>query len=92
MEEALVFFNWVCSKCSNKPRQVQVGVSSGGHLVARWYCATCQRPIIAMMPLDDVIAAVPSKPQPLLEAATQALIPELTQADENLLKKAKIAW
>lgn len=92
MEETCVFFNWVCSKCGNKPKRVRVGVSSGGNLAVQWYCFVCHKPILAVLPLADVIASVPSTPQPLLEAATEKLLPELTQADENLLKKAKILW
>jgi hypothetical protein len=62
-EANINFVNWKCYTCFTQVKEVQTGVSSAGHFVARWICPNCQIEVVAAVPIAQYMAIAPLAPE-----------------------------
>jgi len=75
----LYMYEWKCRDCGLQEKQVEIGLTSLGELAVFWHCP-CGRDSYRRMPLEELIADVPSAP-------TEGL----TEEDLKLLKEMHIS-
>ena len=77
--------HWTC-RCGASPLEdrVTIGVSSLAELVATWKCEECDEEVMARIPLEQILADLPSMP------ASSSGPPDFTEDDKDWLNQAHI--